>query len=86
MGVYAVNVAETVEQVKAFWKDHALTMPVIMDTDRRAAAAYGVEGIPQTVVISGQRVHHVHVGLVPNLEQTLKSQIEALLEPRDEGG
>lgn len=86
VGVYAVNVAETVEQVKAFWKDHALTMPVIMDTDRRAAAAYGVEGIPQTVVISGQRVHHVHVGLVPNLEQTLKSQIEALLEPRDEGG
>mgnify|MGYP000456907854 CR=1 FL=1 len=78
--MYAVNVGETAKEANRFWAEQGFTMSVVMDEQKQAAGAYAVQGIPQTVVIANGKVIAVHVGLVPNLEQTLKAQINAALE------
>lgn len=80
VAVYTVNVGETPEQAKQFWQQQGFTMPIIMDPDTQISAAYGVQGIPQTVVIANGKVRRVHVGFVPTLADDLKSDIEAALE------
>ena len=81
VAVLTVNVGETAEQATEFWQEHGFTMPIVMDTNNVAAQAYGVTGIPQTVVIADGHVKHVHVGFSPDMADTLKSQIDALLQP-----
>jgi peroxiredoxin len=78
--VFAVNLREKPGQVTDFLKRHDLDLPVLMDQDGSAAEAYGVEAIPTTVVIAHGKVANVHVGLAPNLESTLKSEINTALE------
>jgi len=76
---YAVNQGETVDDVKAFWEDQGLTIPVLMDNNYAAAQAYQVNGIPQTVIIAGGKVQQVHVGYRPGIGEQLKTEIKALL-------
>ena len=76
----AVNLRETEDDVKAFMKQHKLSPIVAMDRDGDTAEKYRVSGIPQTVVIDKQgNVSQIHVGLVPNLEEQLNSELEALV-------
>ncbi len=79
VAIYAVNQGESVEDVKQFWAKNNLTIPVLMDENFTAAQAYQVSGIPQTVIIAGGRVRHVHVRYAPGMEDQLKAEIEALL-------
>ncbi len=79
VAVYTVNVGETPQDANAFWKDQGFTMPILMDQDNAISIAYGVQGIPQTVVIADGKVLHVHVGFDPNAEQTLEAEIDAAL-------
>ncbi|HEX7010051.1 MAG TPA: TlpA disulfide reductase family protein, partial [Phycisphaeraceae bacterium] len=79
VAVYAVNVGETEREVQAFWNEQGYTMPVLMDQQTKVAGAYGVQGIPQTVVIADGKVQHVHVGYNPAMENQLKSEIQSLL-------
>lgn len=79
VAIYAVNQGETVEEVKQFWADKGLSIPVLMDENFTAAASYQVSGIPQTVIIANGKVQHVHVGYAPGMENQIKAEIEALL-------
>ena len=49
------------EDVRAFVKDLGVTFPVLLDTDNRLPARYGVTGFPETFVIDrdGQVIKHV---------------------------
>ena len=78
--VFAVNLREQPGQVRDFLKKHDLDLPVLMDDDGSAAEAYRVEAIPTTVVIAYGKVANVHVGLAPNLQSALKSEIEAAIQ------
>ena len=79
VAVYAVNIAETPEQVKAFVDSAGLTLPVLMD-DGEVATEYGVTGIPQTVVIDkAGMIHKIHVGMSGNFEAELKAEVQSLL-------
>ncbi len=49
VSVYAVNDGETADDVRPFWKEHGLTIPVLMDTNSKAARDYFARAIPQTV-------------------------------------
>jgi len=80
VAVFAVNVGETADKATDFWLEQGFTMSVVMDEQSQAATAYGVQGIPQTVVIAKGKVVNVHVGLGPNLEQTLKDEINAAID------
>lgn len=77
--IVAVNLREGPREVKAFLEDTGLTLPVIMDVKGTVGQAYNVEGIPQTVVISGGVIQHIYVGLVPGLEEKLKQNIRDLI-------
>jgi len=83
VAIYAVNQGESVQEVKQFWEDHGLTIPVLMDENFTAAQAYQVNGIPQTVIISAGKVQQVHVGYRPGIGEQMKGEIEAML---DSGG
>ncbi len=76
---YAVNQGETVDEVKQFWQEQNLTIPVLMDENFAAAQAYQVNGIPQTVIIAGGKVQQVHVGYRPGIGKQLQAEIEGLL-------
>ncbi len=78
--VYAVNQAETPEQIKAFLEEHGLELNVLLDEEQSVAQAYGVTGIPTTVVIDkAGTVKAAYVGLAPNLESKLSSNVDAAL-------
>ena len=79
VAIYAVNEGETVDQVKDFWQEKGLTLPVLMDHNSAAAQSYMVNGIPQTVIIANGKVQHVHVGIPPGMSERMKGEIEALL-------
>lgn len=80
VAIYAVNQGETVEEVKQFWKDKGLTIPVLMDENFTAGQSFHVTGIPQTVIIADGKVQHIHEGYGPGLEDQIKAEVEALLK------
>lgn len=81
---YAVNLAEDAETIQTFLTDRELTIDVLLDSDASVADAYGVEAIPQTVLIGKDgTVQVVHVGLSEDLEGTLEQQLQALIEGKD---
>lgn len=85
--VFAVNVMETTDTIRGFLKEEKLQLTVALDADGKAGKAYGAEAIPTTIVIGPDgRVQAVHVGLSPNLEKQLTSELEALLRGEDLAG
>lgn len=80
VGVYAVNLREDAATIKPFLEKAGLKLTVALDTDGAIAEKYGVEGIPQTVLIGKDgTVQAVHVGFTPDLQETLKTQIDSLV-------
>jgi peroxiredoxin len=83
--VATINVREDEPTAQQFWERHGLSMPVLMDTTGQVAQAYGVQGIPQTVVINNGQVANVHVGFSPQLGDQLRTEIDTALDnPGDE--
>lgn len=81
---YAVNLSEEVEIVREFLESEGWEVPVAMDPEGTVGEQYGVEAIPQTVLIGKDgTVQVVHVGASPNLEEKLSAQIEDLLAGKD---
>ena len=79
----AVNQAETPAIISRFlenrnWED----TPVALDFDMKVSNAYGVEGIPHTVVIDPSgNVSWVHSGYTDELKESLFQAIAAALKP-----
>ncbi len=68
------------EKVREFWRKQGFTLPVAMDFTDETAAAYGVRGIPTTVVIRPDgTVHAVHVGAPPHYVESLRAEIDEAL-------
>lgn len=76
---YAVNVREQPETIKAFLEKNKLDIKVPLDSDGKAGEAYGVTGIPQTVIIGKDgTVQAVHVGFAPGSENQLRDELGKL--------
>lgn len=52
--ILAVNSQETSEQVAGFVENIGMSFPVLLDSDGRVGAAYGIRGIPTTYLIDSQ--------------------------------
>lgn len=79
--VRAVNVGEDTETVESMWKDEKFSLPVVLDPGGEAADVYGVQGIPQTVVIGKDGlVKLVMVGAGGDSDEQLDKAIEAALK------
>jgi len=78
---YAVNQQEQPDQVRKFLEQEGVVCAVAMDTDGKVGKEYNVQGIPQTVLIGKDgTVQAVHIGLIPDLEKTLREQLDALVK------
>jgi thiol-disulfide isomerase/thioredoxin len=81
---YAVNIDEDGDTVKQFLKDEELEVPVVLDKGGEVAKKYLANAIPQTVLVGKDgRVQVVHVGLLPDLEQRLTGELDALIQGKD---
>ncbi len=83
--LYAVNLQEGPDEIKTFLEANKLPDVVVaLDKDAKAARDYGANAIPQTVIIGKDgTVQVVKVGLLPNLEEALSKDLDALLEGKD---
>jgi len=76
---YAVNLREDESSIKTFLAANGITLPVAMD-DGKLSEAFGVSGIPHTVIIGkGGNIQSVHTGFSPELETQLSADISAAL-------
>ena len=81
---YAVNVGEEPEKVKAFMDKKSWSFTAVSDKENKVSETYGVTGIPHTVIIDKKGVvRQVHIGLIPNLEDQLTKELEAVLAGKD---
>jgi peroxiredoxin len=80
--VLAVSVDQDKAKVPPFVTDKKLTFTVLLDNDQqKAAEKYGVQGIPQTVVIGKDgKVAKVFIGFGPGSEETLKKAVEEAMK------
>ena len=82
--LYAVNIQEKPEEIKAFLEEAKIDVSVALDKEGEVAKAYLAAAIPQTVIIGKDgTVQVVRIGLLPNLEEQLAKDLEALLEGKN---
>lgn len=85
--LFAVNLQEDADEVRTFLEEAKIEVPVALDTEGTAAAAYMANAIPQTVLIGKDgTVQVVKVGLSPNLEETLSQELEDLVAGKNLAG
>jgi thiol-disulfide isomerase/thioredoxin len=69
------------ESVLAFWKARGFTLPIVMDYTDETAQAYGVTGIPATIVIRADGIVHAqHTGAGADYAETLREEIAEAIE------
>jgi thiol-disulfide isomerase/thioredoxin len=78
--LFAVNLEEQPDQIKAMLERHKLKIPVVLDRDGVVAAKYAVTAIPQTVVIDRQgKVVRLFVGGGKKTADSLRKALEELI-------
>lgn len=80
--VWAINFGEAKSAYESFVGDH--DYPHLFwgrDSSGDIARTYGVRGIPVTYIIDGEGIiRYAHVGFGSQMERTLASEIESLLD------
>ncbi|HYG78218.1 MAG TPA: DUF2092 domain-containing protein [Planctomycetota bacterium] len=78
---YAINQNEEPEVVDAFMKKKKLAFEVGLDNAGKLGEAFGVSGIPLTVLIGRDgKIEAIHTGLSPDLKDKLMEQIQMLVD------
>ena len=78
--LYAVNLEETVSEINEFLRGESLDVVVALDTEGTVGGQYGAYSIPQTVIIGlDGTVQVVHIGIGPTLEDTLRDELQRLV-------
>jgi peroxiredoxin len=75
----AVNVMQPREQVAAFVREVGLTADVLLDGDGRVTRAYGVMGLPVTVLIDREGIVRARI-VGESTPETFAQVVEPLLE------
>ncbi|MCP4536908.1 MAG: TlpA family protein disulfide reductase [Chloroflexi bacterium] len=73
--VLAINVEESRADVAEFMAENGYTLTVLLDADGRITDAYGVKGIPHTVIVDREREMHYTLS-VGDVENTLDQLLE----------
>ncbi len=79
-----MNQLEPADEIRTFLDQKKLEVTVCLDSDGSVGQAYGANAIPMLVLIDKAGVvQRVHVGFSPNIEATLKTELDALLAGTD---
>ncbi len=80
---YPINVGEDIDKVKAYLAKANLDVTAALDTDKKVSELYGVNGIPQTVIIDKNGVIQVlDVGYSSDMEKRITSDLDALVKSK----
>ena len=75
-----VNQAEPTEHVAQFLQGRGWELDVVLDADQTVSRAYGVEGIPHTVIIDAEgHLAWVGRGYSPEAAQEMRAILDGLL-------
>jgi peroxiredoxin len=79
IGFYAINLYEDNETIADFLKRRKLTdLRVLLEPDGSVAEAFGVSGIPQTVIIGADGIiRSVHVGFSMDMKPMIEEELDA---------
>ena len=78
--LYTVNQGEDEPTIRDFLAKKKLKMAVALDTEGKVAKSYGVEGLPQTIIIDRAGVvRAVHLGFSPDLKEMITGELDAVL-------
>lgn len=82
---YAVNQQEEAPIIKEFLAAQKLSaVPVALDMEGKLGAAFGVEGIPQTVIIDKNgKMQVIHVGAGADIGTQLAKELDAVLAGKE---
>ncbi len=76
---YALNTEDEAASIKDYLQAQNLSFPVLLGRGGEVPGLYGLEYLPQTVLIDKQGViQNIHIGALPNLKEVLTEEIEAL--------
>jgi thiol-disulfide isomerase/thioredoxin len=82
--LFAVNIQEMPDEIKKFLEEAEIEVAVALDKEGATAQAYLANAIPQTVIVGKDgSVQVVKIGVSPDLETALTTDLEALLEGKD---
>jgi thiol-disulfide isomerase/thioredoxin len=77
---FAIDLKEDPSKISAFLEKQGLKVNVALDKDGKAAKMYGVEGIPQSVIIGKDGVVRVvHEGFSSDLKTKLTAELDEIL-------
>jgi thiol-disulfide isomerase/thioredoxin len=84
VALYCLNQGEESDTIREFLEAKKLKVTVSLDPEGEAGTAYGVQGIPMLVLVDKAGVvQSVHIGYSPQIGDTLKKEIDALLAGKD---
>ncbi len=80
--ILAVNLGEPAKVVSRYLRSHSLDLPVLLDSRGKVAAAYGVVGLPVSLIVdaSGKLVRQISMGSLSRDE--LAGSLAPLLETK----
>jgi peroxiredoxin len=77
------DTAKKLERVRRFWKSQGFTMPTLLDAESKMFKAYGNPGLPSVVLVSpAGTILRYHEGAFPEMEETLKGEVQENLGPQ----
>lgn len=90
VAVWAVNTSEGLEDLEAqrqkvsgIWQERGFVMDSLVDPGGKLFASIGAPGLPATVVITPDgKLAKLHRGILDDMQSTLRTEIEELLESR----
>lgn len=78
------NQGEDAETIQEFLEKSKLKFEILLDSDGTAGESYQVQGIPMLVLIDKQgKIQAVHVGFSPKIGDTLRTELNSILEGVD---
>jgi thiol-disulfide isomerase/thioredoxin len=84
VALYCVNQREDADTIRSFLEENKSMVTVCLDPQGEAGDAYGADAIPLLVIVDKAGVvRNVHLGYSPDIGDTLKAELDALLAGTD---
>ncbi len=77
--ILAVSVDEDPQKLSDYLARHSFSFPILHDSKNTTAAAYGIEGLPTTVLLNSDgKVVYVYEGMQPHMDYQIDYQLKQL--------
>jgi hypothetical protein len=79
--IIVVDASNRREKTAEIIAEHAITLPVVLDTDDISHQSYKVYATPTTLIVdSAGRIIFRHIGYGPGMEKMMDKEIDLLLQ------